>query len=61
MKMRELMIDRIRGYSWLDSCYKRGAFNAEKYSSYEEWLASLADEDLLATYNRMVEVFNGMD
>lgn len=53
--LRELIIGRIKNESYFDYCFKRGDSNAKAFASYADWLASLSDEDLLDTYDRVRE------
>ena len=55
--MRELIIGRIKNEGWLDYFYRRLAPNF----SYEKWLESLSDEDLLDSYNRVRDRENNLD
>lgn len=56
--MRDLIIKRISNQSDFDYCYKRGDSNARAFVSYQLWLKSLSDEDLLDTLIRVEESYN---
>ncbi|MGH2611482.1 MAG: hypothetical protein ACRDFB_00360 [Rhabdochlamydiaceae bacterium] len=49
--MRELIINQIKGYGWLDSHWDRYDNRPYDAQSYENWLKTLSNEDLLCSYN----------
>lgn len=60
--MRELMINQIHAYHWLDYSFERGDNEAEKFGGdYVEWLRSLTDEDLLSTFSRLSAAIDDLD
>ena len=51
--LRDLMIQEIKDYGWLDYAYERGDDNAKDYQNYAHWLEHLDAEEFLAAYNRV--------
>lgn len=63
--MRELIISKIKNSGWLD-CWGRddNAFallRPKGFATYEDWLKSLDDEDVLAAYVRVHEAEQQLD
>jgi hypothetical protein len=56
--LKDLMIEELVGYGWLDREFKK--LNANP-ASYVDWLKSLRDEDFLAKYNDMREIIATLD
>ena len=52
--LRALIIQAIKYESYSDYAYERGDRNAAKFESYEGWLSSLDNDDLLEAYRRVV-------
>lgn len=54
MDLRELMIDAIKEYGWLDFQFAQTMGKKQSNSiEYEKWLKKLSDKDLLLSYNRV--------
>lgn len=56
-QLRDLVIQGIRNWGSLDYCFKRGDMNAKSYLTYENWLNSLEDDELLAAYDRVRDAY----
>ena len=57
--MRELMINKIKGYYWLSfDCLTNKKYYSE--ADYVAWLNSLSDEDFLSEYNATSEAIYNM-
>lgn len=54
-------MQRLKHSEWLNFYYKRGDKNARSFASYEEWLKSLDDEDLLDNYLEIRDAQNNLD
>lgn len=59
LTVRALIIEAIKHFSFDDYCYERGDNNANKYTTYEAWLTSLDNEELLSAYRRVVNCDSG--
>jgi hypothetical protein len=60
--LRELIISEIKVTGELyDWSFKRGDNNARAFKTYEEYLVSLNDYDLLATYRLVVQAEESND
>lgn len=52
--LRDLMIDRIKRYGWLDYDYA----GEKSELKYLDWLTSLSDDEFLSAYDR-VQILEG--
>jgi hypothetical protein len=56
--MRDLIIKRIKDLGCWDNYFERGDNNAKSFSSYEDYLKSLSNEELLFTFKHVTVVVN---
>lgn len=57
--MRQIIISRIKAYGWLDYLWREPAVS--DFESYEAWLNSLDDVDLLDAYIRVHDNMQELD